>query len=115
MPSKVETSRETTRTLNASQSRRLHVDHTGWAASLLFLEKAFNPRNTQMNANGKEFVLYFAKLSECDTSSCRFGFNAALDEKQCEDAAHSKALRAKAFSIRVNPCSSWATEFPKAV
>jgi hypothetical protein len=26
-----------------------------------------------MNANGKEFLLYFAKLLECDTSACRFG------------------------------------------
>ena len=43
-----------------------------------------------MNANVKEFLLYFAKLSECDTSSCRLGFNAALDEKQYEDARQSK-------------------------
>jgi hypothetical protein len=50
-----------------------------------------------MNANEKEFLLYFAKLLECDTSSCRFGFNAALGEKRCEDARTQKALRAKAF------------------
>jgi len=55
------------------------------------LERAFNPRNTQMNANGKEFLLYFAKLSECDTSSCRFRPSAALDEKRCVEAAHSKS------------------------
>ena len=58
-----------------------------------------------MNANGKEFLLYFAKLSECDTSSCRFGSNAALDEKRREDAPHSKsASRESVFrfvSIRV--------------
>ena len=87
-----------TRSLRLARSSDRAV-YAGRAASLLFLEKAFNPRNTQMNANGKEFVLDFAKLSECDTSSCRFGFNAALDEKQCEDApALTKALRAKAFS-----------------
>ena len=49
-----------------------------------------------MNANGKEFLLYFAKLSECDTSPCRFGFYAALDEKRYEDARQSKVHRAKA-------------------
>jgi hypothetical protein len=58
-----------------------------------------------MNANGKEFLLYFAKLLECDTSLCRFGFNAALDEKRCEEAPHSKSTSRKSFfrfiSIRV--------------
>jgi hypothetical protein len=58
-----------------------------------------------MNANGKEFLLYFAKLSECDTSSCRFGFNAVLDEKRCEDAPYSKSASCESFfrfvSIRV--------------
>ena len=49
------------------------MHHAGRAASLLFLEKAFNPRNTQMNANVKEILLYFGKLWECDTSACRFG------------------------------------------
>jgi hypothetical protein len=52
-----------------------------------------------MNANGKEFLLYFAKLSECDTSPCRFGFYAALDEKRYEDARQSKVHRAKAFFV----------------
>jgi hypothetical protein len=50
-----------------------------------------------MNANGKEFLLYFAKLLECDTSSCRFGFIAALGEKRCEDAPHSKSTSRKSF------------------
>ena len=50
-----------------------------------------------MNANGKEFLLNFAKLSECDTSSCRFGFNAALGEKRCEDALHSESTSRKSF------------------
>jgi hypothetical protein len=36
------------------------VHHDGRASRLLFLEKVFNPRNTQMNANRKEFLLYFA-------------------------------------------------------
>ncbi len=64
----------------------------------LFLEKAFDPRNTQMNANGKEVLLYLAKLWECDTSSCRFRSNAAAAEKRCEDAPHSKsALRESVF------------------
>jgi len=87
------------------------VHHAGRAASLLFLEKAFNPRNTQMNTNGKEFLLYFAKFLECDTSSCRFGFNAALGEKRCEDARTQKSTSREAFSrfvsIRV---VSWATK-----
>ncbi len=68
---------------------------------------AIAPRNTQMNANGKELLLCFAKLSECDTSSCRFGSNAALDEKRCEDAPHSKSTSCKTFfrfvSIRGQP------------
>jgi hypothetical protein len=34
-----------------------------------------------MNANGKECLLNFAKLLECDTSSCRFASNAAPGEK----------------------------------
>jgi hypothetical protein len=58
-----------------------------------------------MNANEKEFLLYFAKLLECDTSSCHFGFNAALSEKRCEDAPHSKSTSRESFfrfvSIRV--------------
>jgi hypothetical protein len=58
-----------------------------------------------MNANGKEFLLYVAKLLECDMSSCRFGFNAALGEKRGEDAPHSKSTLRKGFfrfvSIRV--------------
>ncbi len=69
-----------------------------------------------MNANGKEFLLYFAKLSECDTSSCRFGFNAVLDEKRCEDAPHSKSASCESFfrfvSIRV---VRGQQNFPKAV
>ena len=44
-----------------------------------------------MTPNGKGLLLYFAKLSECDTSSCRFAFNAALDEKRYEDATHSES------------------------
>ena len=80
-----------TRSLRLSRSSDRAVHHGGRAASLLFLEQAFNPRNTQMNANRKELVLDFAKLSECDTSSYRFGFNAALDEKRCEGAPHSKS------------------------
>jgi hypothetical protein len=28
-----------------------------------------------MNANGKECLLYVAKILECDTALCRFGFN----------------------------------------
>jgi hypothetical protein len=62
-----------TRSLRLSRSSDRAVHHAGGAASLLFLEQAFNPRNTQMNTNGKKFPLYFAKLSECDTSSYRFG------------------------------------------
>jgi hypothetical protein len=34
-----------------------------------------------MNANGKEFLLYFAKLWECDTSSCRFGQSRGAGQK----------------------------------
>ena len=68
-----------------------------------------------MTANGKELLLYFAKLSECDTSSCRFAFNAALDEKRSEDVpALQKHCVRKRSSIRVNWCSSWATEFPQS-
>ena len=56
-----------------------------------------------MNANGKELVLDFAKLSECDTSSCRLGFNAALDEKRYEDPRQSKKhIVRKLSSFRVN-------------
>ena len=82
----------------------------------IFLEKAFNPRNTQMNTNGKKFLLYFAKLSECDTSLCRFEFNAALDGKRCEDAPHSKSASCESLfrfaSIRV---VRGQQNFPKAV
>ena len=67
------------------------------AAADLFFGQAFNPRNKQMNANGKELVLDFAKLSECDTSSCRFECNAALDKKRTRTPRTTKALRAKAF------------------
>jgi hypothetical protein len=66
-------------------------------ARLLFLEEAFNPRNTQMDANAKEFPPNFAKLSECDTSSCRFGFYAALDKKRYEDAGQSKGASCESF------------------
>jgi hypothetical protein len=69
------------------------------AGCQLFLGTAFSPRNTQMNANGKELVLDFAKLSECDTSSCRLEFNAALDEKRYEGSADKKACHAKAFFV----------------
>jgi len=88
--------------LSRSSDRAVYA---GRAASLLFLEQAFNPRNTQMNANRKELVLDFAKLSGCDTSSYRFGSNAALDEKRCEDAPHSKSTSCESLfrfvSIRV--------------
>ena len=93
-----------TRSLRLGRSSDRAV-YAGQAASLLFLEQAFNPQNTQMNANGKEFPLYFAKLSECDTSSYRFGSNAALDEKRREDAPHSKSASCESVfrfaSIRV--------------
>ena len=69
-----------------------------------------------MNANGKEFLLYLAKLSECDTSSCRFEFNAALDETRCKYAPHSKGASSESFfrfvSIRV---VRGRQNFPKAV
>jgi len=69
-----------------------------------------------MNANGKEGLLYFAKLWECDTSSCRFGSSAALDEKRCEDAPHSKSASYESLfrfvSIRV---VRGQQNFPKAV
>ena len=68
-------------------------------AASLFLGTAFNPRNTQMNANGKELVLDFAKLSECDTSSCRFEFYAALDKKGTRMPGSQKVHRAKAFFV----------------
>jgi hypothetical protein len=42
-----------------------------------FLEKSPRSRMTRMNANRKESLLDFAKLWECDTSSCRFGSNQA--------------------------------------
>ena len=102
MSSKVETSRETTRTLNhgieslASPPPAAGVHHAGRRRFIIF-GQAFNPRNKQMNANGKELVLDFSKLSECDTSSCSFECNAALDKKRYEDARTTKALRAKAF------------------
>jgi hypothetical protein len=93
-----------TRSLRLSRSSDRAV-YAGRAASLLFLEQAFNPRNTQMNANRKELVLDFAKLSGCDTSSYRFGSNAALDEKRCEDAPHSRSTSCESLfrfvSIRV--------------
>jgi hypothetical protein len=58
-----------------------------------------------MNANRKEFLLYFAKLCECDTSSCRLGSNAAMGEKRCEDDRHSESVSCESFfrfvSIRV--------------
>jgi len=50
-----------------------------------------------MNANGKELVLDFAKLSECDTSSCRFEFYAALDKKGYEDVRQSKGASCESF------------------
>ena len=46
-----------------------------------------------MNANGKEFLLYIAKVSEGDaSSSCRFESNTALDEKRCENSPQSKSI-----------------------
>jgi hypothetical protein len=70
-----------------------------------------------MNANGKEcLLLYFAKLSERERSSCRFGFSAALDEKRCEDAPHPKSASRENFfrfvSIHV---VRGQQNFPKAV
>ena len=62
-----------------------------------FLEQAFNPRNKQMTANGKEFLLNFAKLSECDTSSCRFRARRLGTKKRCEDAPHSKSTSCETF------------------
>jgi len=92
------------------------MHHAGRGAGLLFLKKTFNPRNTQMNANGKELVLDFAKLSECDTPSCRFEFNAALDKKRCEDAAHSKSSLCETFLRFVSiSVVRGQQNFPKAV
>jgi hypothetical protein len=67
-----------------------------------------------MNANGKEFLLYFAKLLECDTSSRRFGFNAAPGEKWCEDAPKSTSRKSffRFTSIRV---VRGQQDLPKAV
>ena len=50
-----------------------------------------------MKANGKKFVLSFAKLLECDTSSCRFGADAAMDKKRGEDAPHSESTSCRSF------------------
>src|SRR4029077_9571975 len=97
MSSKVETSRETTRTLNyrieslASPPRAAGRSSCWSLPVYYFFGEGFNPPNKRMNANGKELLLYFAKLSECDTSSCRFVFNAALDEKRSEHAPRSKS------------------------
>jgi hypothetical protein len=78
--------------------------------------EVFNPRNTQMNANGKEFLLNFAKLSECDTSSCRLGFNAALDEKRYEHAPQSKSTSCESFLRFVSiSVVRGQQNFPKAV
>ena len=44
---------------------------------------------TRINANRKESLLDFAKLWECDTSSCRFGSN--KHGKRCEGAPNSKS------------------------
>ena len=69
-----------------------------------------------MNANGKEFLLDFAKLSECDTSSCRFESNAALDEKRCEDAPHSKSTSCESLFRFVSiSVVRGQQDFPKAV
>jgi hypothetical protein len=80
-----------TRSFRLSRSSDRAV-YAGRAASLLFSEQAFNPRNTQMNANREELVL-------------RFGSNAGLDEKRCEDAPHSKSTSCESLfrfvSIRV--------------
>ena len=58
-----------------------------------------------MTANGEEFLLDAGKLLECDTSSCRFGFNAAPREKRCEEGPNSKGTSRESFfrfvSIRV--------------
>jgi hypothetical protein len=35
--------------------------------------QSFDSRMTRMNANSRNFYFDFAKLSECDTSRCRFG------------------------------------------
>ncbi len=53
----------------------------------------FSPRITRINANrrAKDWLLDFAKLSECDTSPYRFGSNRVQAQKRCEDARHSKS------------------------
>jgi hypothetical protein len=44
-----------------------------------------------MNANGKEFLPHFAKLLECDTSSCRFPIQCGDKRSRPEDAPHSES------------------------
>ena len=69
-----------------------------------------------MSANGKELLLYFAKLSECDTSSCRFECNAVLDEKRYEDAPHSKSTACESVLRFVSiSVVRGQQNFPKAV
>ena len=48
----------------------------------------FCPGITRVNANrkAKESLLYFAKLWECNKSSCRFGQKQGHAKKRCEDA-----------------------------
>src|SRR5437899_6528163 len=43
------------------------------------------------NRRAKDWLLDFAKLSECDTSPYRFGSNRVQAQKRCEDARHSKS------------------------
>jgi hypothetical protein len=122
MSSKVETSRETTRTLNyrieslASPPRAAGAFIMLVAAGLLYFGEGFHPRNKRMTANGKELLLYFAKLSECDTSSCRFAFNAALDEKRSEDVPASKSTACESVLRFVSiGVVRGQQNFPKAV
>ena len=69
-----------------------------------------------MTANGKGLLLYFAKLSECDTSSCRFECNAVLDEKRYEDAPHSKSTACESVLRFVSiGVVRGQQNFPKAV
>jgi hypothetical protein len=50
----------------------------------------FGPAKRANECHRKDVLLDFAKLLECDTSSCRFGLGGAT-EKRCEDAPHSQS------------------------
>jgi hypothetical protein len=86
------------------------VRYAGCSASLLFLEKNFSTRITQMNANGKEFWSMLRSFGSATRPRVALHPNQRSPKNGARTPRTPKALRAKCSPIRVNSCGSWGTK-----